>query len=65
MGLKINKWKLQGRPQIEISLTYLAPESEAGKVLGILHSVTANRWRSQQNVTHNHLPLSAVRWGPA
>ncbi|XP_060988114.1 uncharacterized protein LOC133048466 [Dama dama] len=30
MGLKIDKWKLQGRPQIEISLTYPAPESEAG-----------------------------------
>ena len=39
MGLKIDKWKLQGRPQIEISLTYPAPESESGKVLGILHKV--------------------------
>lgn len=39
MGLEIDKWKLQGRPQMEISLTYLAPESESGKVLGILHGV--------------------------
>ena len=55
MGLKIGKWKLQGRPQFEISLTYPAPESESGKVLGILHSVTANRWRSHQKVTHSAL----------